>query len=244
MLPELIVGVDGWAALRDGRRAADPDPAAAAVLAELAGADGISIHLRSDAKGSNERDVKVLRATVTTRLVVRAPASPEALKTMLPIRPDLLVLVPDRTDAAAALQPYDLVLGGSALAGPVAALREAGLEVLALVAPDVEQVKAAHRLGLHGACVLGSRLGAARLPEAQERELEAIDRCAKLGSKLGLRVHAGGGLTLRCLPMVARLPGLHAVDVGHAACARASLVGVERAVTDMRTCLHQRPRAG
>jgi pyridoxine 5-phosphate synthase len=238
-VPELIVGLDAIALLRESRRAAEPDPAAAALLAELGGAGGVSIGLRTDRRTGQERDAKVLRATVRTRLQVRIAATPDSVKVVAPIRPEQVILGPERPDTIAH-EGHDLVLGSSAVTEAVASLREAGLDALVLIDPDLEQVKAAHRLGVSGVCLTGARLGAARLPESEERELDALDRCVRLASKLGLVTQVGHGLSLRSLPRLSSLPGLGFVEVGHALCARATLVGFEQAVRDARAALRAR----
>jgi pyridoxine 5-phosphate synthase len=235
-MPDLIVGLDSIAHVREARRGVEPDPAAAAVLAEMAGAGGISLGLRADRRHGQERDAKVLRATVKTRLQIRIAPTPEAIRIVAPMRPDHVVLGPERPDSVAH-EGYDLVLGSSSVAEAITSLREAGLDAMVIVEPDIEQVKAAHRLGVAGICLLGARLGAARLPETETRELESIDRCARLAVKLGLLAQVGHGLTLRSLARLRAVPGVTHVEVGHALCARALLVGMERAVRDAVTLL-------
>jgi pyridoxine 5-phosphate synthase len=179
----------------------------------------------------------VLRATVRTRLVVHVPLAAEAVKLVTPIRPDLVVLVPERGEAHGQEPALDLTLTGSSVGDAAATLKEAGLTAMALVAPDPEQVKIAHRVGLPGVVLLGSRLGASRMPETRERELEVLDRCAKLAAKLGQVVHVAHGLDLAAVTSLRRVTGLGAVEVGHALCARAVLLGMERAVRDFRTAI-------
>lgn len=234
---ELVAALDTLALVREARRGTEPDPAAAAVLAELAGADGISVGLRTDRRHVQERDVKVLRATVKTRLQVRIAPTPESIKIVTPIRPDLVVLVPERAESLGHETGHDLAVAGGIIAEAAGALREAGLDVMVLVDPDVENVKNAHRLGLAGVSLLGSRLGGARLPETLERELDALEHCVRLASKLGLVAQVAHGLDARSARHLAGLPGLAAVEVGHALCARASLVGMERSVAELKAAL-------
>ena len=234
---ELIVGLDALALLREARRSSEPDPAAAAVLAELAGVDAISVGLRTDRRHVQERDVKVLRATCKVRLQVRIAPTPESIKVITPIRPDLVVLVPERSDALGHEAGHDLAMSGAVIKDAANALKEAGLDVLVLVDPDVENVKAAHRMGLAGVSLVGSRLGAARQPDTQEAELDAIERCARMAQKLGMIAQVAHGLDLRSVARLAGTPGLSAVEVGHAACARAALVGMERAVRELKAAL-------
>lgn len=236
-MPDLIVGLDSVAQARDARRAQEPDPAAAAVLAELGGADGVSIALRAERRQSQERDAKVLRATVRSRLLLRIAASPDSVKLASPIRPDAAVLVPERVDPLGHEAPFDLNLSSAAVQEAAQGLAAAGIDALVLVEPDVEQVKLAHRAGVRGVSLVGARLGAARQPETEQREWEALERAVKLAAKLGLLAHVAHGLTLRAAARAARLPGLAALEVGHAVFARGLLVGYERAVRDLRAAL-------
>lgn len=232
-MTELIVALDAVALLRESRRGSEPDPAAAAVLAELAGAAGVSVGLRTDRRHAQERDARALRSVVRSELSIRVPPTPEALKAVIPIRPDEVVLVPERSDSLAHDSGFDLASGGTSVSEAAGALREAGLRVLVLVDPEREQVRAGHRLGTGGLVLTGSRLGAARLPEVEARELEAIDECARLCAKLGLRHRVGHGLGLRAARRLGGLPSVPAVEVGHGLLARAMLVGMDRAVRDL-----------
>jgi len=235
--PDLIVGLDAVASLRESRRSSVPDPAAAALLAELGGAAGLSIGLRTDRRHGQERDVKVLRAMVHARLQVRVAPTPDSVKVVAPMRPDQVVLGPERPDSLLH-EGQDLVLQGTGAVGEaIASLREAGIDTLVLVEPEVEQVKAAHRLGVGGLAIVASRLGAARLPETENKELDAIERCVRLAAKLGLATQVAHGLTLRACRLLRRIEGLAAVEVGHAVVARAVLVGMEQAVRDFRQAL-------
>lgn len=236
MTPELIVGLDSIAFARETRRSMEPDPAAAAILAELAGAGGASLSLRTDRRTGQERDAKVLRATMRTRLILRVPPTPDALKVVAPVRPDLVVLAPERPDTLVP-EAHDLTLSTGSLGEAVAMLKEAGIESAIAVDPDVEQVKVVHRLGAAGACVLGTRLGAARLPDTERQERESIERCVKLAARFGLITMVSHGLGLRSLPLLRGIEGLRLVEVGHAIAARAVLVGMDRAVRDARQAL-------
>lgn len=235
-MAELVVGLDSIAFAREARRSTDPDPAAAATLAELAGAGGIALSLRTDRRTGQERDAKVLRATVRSRLFLRIAPTPEAIKLVAPIRPDLVVLAPERADTLVP-EGHDLTLSPGSLGEAVATLKEAGLETLVAVEPDVEQVKAVHRLGAAGACMVGTRLGSARLPDSEDREREAIERCVRLAARLGLLTMVSHGLSLRSLGALRGIEGLRWVEVGHAIASRALLVGMDRAVRDARQAL-------
>lgn len=230
--PDLLVALDAVALLREAWRSTQPDPAATAVLAELGGAAGATLGLRTDRRHGQERDLKVLRAVLRGQLQVRIPPSAESLKIVAPIRPDSVVLVPERADETAQRQAWDLTVAGSSVGEAATVLREAGLPVLALVEADVEQVKAAHRLGLSGVSLLGTRLGSARTEETSSSALEALERCSRLASKLGLTLQVSHGLEPEHVRRLAALDGLSAVEVGQPLAARALLAGFERATRD------------
>jgi len=154
-----------------------------------------------------------------------------------PIRPDSVVLVPERSDLIALEAGFDLTVGAASLGEAATALREAGLPVSVLVEPDREQVKAAHRLGFTGVSLTGARAGAARLAETEVRELESLEETLRLANKLGLDTQVSHCLDLPTLRRLGRLPSLKAVEVGHALVARALMVGMERAVGDFKAAL-------
>ena len=179
----------------------------------------------------------MLRAIMKTSLQIRLPPTPESIKIVAPLRPDSVVLVPEAPDALSVDSGFDLTLGAVSLGEAATALKEAGLAVHALVDPEREQVKAAHRMGFRGVSLLGVRLGAARLPETEARELEALEDCIRLANKLGLGAQVSHGLDLRSVRRLTSLAGIDAVEVGHALCGRASLLGMERAVRDFKDAL-------
>jgi pyridoxine 5-phosphate synthase len=236
-MPELVVALDQVALLRESRRSAAPDPAAAAVLAELAGADALSVGLRTDRRHAQERDVKVLRSICRSRLQVRVPPTPESIRIIAPIRPDSVVLVPERSDLISLDAGFDLTVGAASLGEAATALREAGLPVSVLIDAEREQVKAAHRLGFTGISMTGARVAAARQAETESRELERLEECLRLAGKLGLDAQVGHCLDLPTIGRLAGLPGLKAVEVGHALVGRAILVGMERAIADFKGAL-------
>jgi pyridoxine 5-phosphate synthase len=231
-----ILNLDPVAFLRESRRSSKPDPVAAAVLAQLAGADGVSLGLRTDRRHAQERDVKLLRETAQGCFHLRIPPSPEALQVAAPLRPESVVLTPERSDSLGNENGFDLSVGAGAVLEAAGSLREAGIPTHVLVDPDREQVKAAHRMKLTGVSLCGARLAAARLPDDRDRELEALSDCLRLGRKLGLYVRLAHALGLKDLARIAPL-GFDAVELGQAPCALAMMVGMERAVLEFRDAL-------
>lgn len=233
----LSVNIDHVATVRQARRAAEPDPVQAAVLAELGGADGISVHLRGDRRHIQDRDVEVLRRIVRTRFNLRMAATQEMVRVALTLSPDQVTLVPERTEEVTTEGGVDAVLNSVQLRSSVKALQEAGLAVSLFVDPELEQVKEAHKLGV-GVVELNT---ASWVDCADERAREGILRhltdAARLGRKLGLRIHAGHGLTYLNVAPVAAIGEISELGIGHSIVARAVLVGMERAVRDMTESL-------
>ena len=233
--PRLVIGVDGAAALRQLRRARRPDPVEVALVAEGAGADGIAAHLWQDRRAVQERDLRLLREVVRTELVVfLAPAEPE-IEVALSVRPDRVVLVREREGEAEIEMGLDL--GSSPrLEGQVRMLREAGIRVSALVEPELDAVKAAHRLDLDEVMLLCSRLAVARREE-RPRLVEAIAQAAKGARRLGRPVSTVGQLDLSAVEVLAGLEDVEEVVVDHAACAEAMTAGMAAVVGRFRARL-------
>jgi pyridoxine 5-phosphate synthase len=226
---QLIINVEAVAALRQLRGGPDPDPVAAAQLALLAGADGIALTLRDDRATAQDRDARVLRQTVHRGFWLSLPVSTEALKLALEVRPDVAVLTPDPASEPGGLEARTRL---GALGEVVRTLADGKVSSLLCVRPDLEQVKAAHRIGAYGV-----ELHAARFAETgpdREDEFGRLCDCASLGAKLGLHVCVGRGLDARTLRRLSDVRQVHAFHVGHAAIARSTLVGIERAVRELR----------
>jgi pyridoxine 5-phosphate synthase len=239
----LSVNIDHVATIRQARRAAEPDPVQAAVLAELGGADGIAVHLRGDRRHVQDRDVEVLRRIVRTRFNLRMSATQEMVRVALTLNPDQVTLVPERAEEVSTEGGVDAVLNSVQLRSSVKTLQEAGVGVSLFVDPELEQVKEAHKLGV-GVVELNT---ASWVDCADERAREGILRhltdAARLGRKLGLRIHAGHGLTYLNVAPVAAIGEISELGIGHSIVARAVLVGMERAVRDMTDSLRA-ARAG
>lgn len=229
----LCVNVDHIATIRQARRAQEPDPVAAAFLAELAGASGITIHLREDRRHIQERDLRLLKETVKTKLNLEMAATDEMVKIALSVRPDQVTLVPERREELTTEGGLDVEAQRDRIAEVVALLRDGGILVSLFVDPDPVQIKAAHRVGALAVEIHTGRYAEAKKEEEKAAELEKIINAAKFAHRLGLRVYAGHGLTYQNVGRIAAIPEVEELNIGHSIVARAALVGMERAVREM-----------
>lgn len=239
MSARLGVNVDHVATLRQVRRATYPDPVAAAVMAELAGADQITIHLREDRRHIQERDLQVLRKTVTTRLNLEMAVAQEMLRIAYEVKPDMVTLVPERREELTTEGGLDVVSGREGVRKAVKTLRDAEIEVSLFIDPDLDQVKAAHRAEAQAVELHTGRYCDARLASDRRRELNRILDATKAASKLGLKVAAGHGLNYQNVLPVAAIAEIEELNIGHAIVGHAVLVGMERAVREMKALLRQ-----
>lgn len=235
----LGVNVDHVATIRQARGAPEPDPVTAALLAELAGADGITVHLRGDRRHIQERDVALLRQTVTTRLNIELAVSEEMLEIALDVKPDAVTLVPERPEEITTEGGLDVVKHGDEIRSAVERLLAGGIQVSLFLDPDRSQVEAAAAVGAPmvelntAAYAEAVPLGLDVRAEDFRHELETLRQAAELAQVLRLRVLAGHGLTYRNVGPVSRLPQVEELNIGHNIVARAVLVGMERAVREM-----------
>jgi pyridoxine 5-phosphate synthase len=234
MPARLGVNVDHVATLRQSRRTPYPDPVAAAMLAELAGADQITIHLREDRRHIQERDLQVMRKTVSTRLNLEMAGTPDMVRIAYEVKPDLVTLVPERREELTTEGGLDVVAGRELVRKVVKTLRDAEIEVSLFIDPDLDQVKAAHRAEAGVVEFHTGRYCGARLASDRRKELSRLVDACKAASKLGLVVAAGHGLNYQNVLPVAALPEIEELNIGHAIVSRAVLVGFERAVREMK----------
>jgi pyridoxine 5-phosphate synthase len=239
MSARLGVNVDHVATLRQARRATYPDPVTAAALAELAGADQITIHLREDRRHIQDRDLLVLRKTVTTRLNLEMAAAQEMVKIAYEVKPDIVTLVPERREELTTEGGLDAVGGRDQVRRVVKNLRDADIEVSLFIDADLDQVKAAHRAEANTVEFHTGRYCDARLASDRRKELARLVDACKAAAKLGLQVAAGHGLNYQNVLPVAAIGVIEELNIGHAIVARAVLVGLERSVREMKELLKQ-----
>lgn len=233
----LGVNIDHVATLRQARGGREPDPVWAAALAELGGADGITIHLREDRRHIQDRDLRVLRDTVRTRLNLEAAASPEIVSIALEVRPDQVTFVPERRQELTTEGGLDLLGHRDRVAEAVSRCVSAGIEVSLFLDPDPAQIELAAVVGVSAVELHTGRYADAPEGPERRRELQSLVDAGRLVRHAGLSLHAGHGLNLQNVSEVARIPGMLELNIGHSIISRAIFLGIERAVSEMRRAI-------
>jgi pyridoxine 5-phosphate synthase len=228
----LAVNIDHIATIREARKAREPEPATAAVLAELAGAHGITVHLRGDRRHIKERDVELLRQMVSTKLNIEMAATAEMTAIAARIRPDQVTLVPEQPHELTTQGGLDVVANRAGVRDAVAALRGAGIVVSIFIDPEPDQVTASSEAGADAIEINTGAYSDAK-PADRASTLEAVQRAASAAAAVGLEVLAGHGLTYVNIGPIAAIREIEELNIGHSIVARASLVGLERAVREM-----------
>jgi pyridoxine 5-phosphate synthase len=236
-VPTLGVNIDHIATIRQARRTVEPDPVAAAVLVELAGADGITVHLREDRRHIQDRDVEMLRRTVRGHLNLEMAATQVMVDFALDVRPDYVTLVPERREEVTTEGGLDVGGQIASVGLAVEQLQSAGIAVSLFVDPDTAQLQASARTGAKFVELHTGRYAEAGGEQAQRSELAQLAAACDEAQALGLRVNAGHGLTYWNVAPVARLSGIEELNIGHSIIARAVLVGLERAVREMKQAM-------
>jgi pyridoxine 5-phosphate synthase len=228
----LAVNIDHIATIREARQAREPEPVSAAILAELAGAQGITVHLRGDRRHIKERDVELLRQVVSTKLNIEMAATAEMTGIAARVRPDQVTLVPEQPHELTTQGGLDVLANRAAVGDAVAALRAAGIRVSIFIDPDPAQVKASKAVGAD-AIEINTGAYADASPADRPARLAGVREAASAAAALGLEVLAGHGLTYVNVHPIAALRDIEELNIGHSIVARASLVGLERAVREM-----------
>lgn len=232
----LGVNVDHVATVRQARLIDMPDPVEAALLAEEAGADGITVHLREDRRHIQDRDVALLRERLTTMLNLEMAATAEMTARALEFRPDQVCVVPERREELTTEGGLDVVAHARQIRDATARLREAGIRVSLFVDPDARQIEASREAGAESVEIHTGGYSNAAAGRAAA-DLDAIVRAARFAASQGLEVHAGHGLNLGNVQPVAAIPEIVELNIGHSIVARAIMVGMAQAVVEMKQCM-------
>jgi pyridoxine 5-phosphate synthase len=228
----LAVNIDHIATIREARRAREPEPVAAAILAELAGALGITVHLRGDRRHIKDRDVELLRQVVSTKLNIEMAATDEMVGIALRVRPDQVTLVPEQPHELTTQGGLDVLANHRGVEHAVKALRGGGIRVSIFIDPDTLQVRAAREVGADAVEINTGSYAEARGDTVAER-LADVRQSAEAAAAAALEVLAGHGLTYVNVHPIAAIPEIVELNIGHSIVSRAALVGLDRAVRDM-----------
>ncbi len=232
-MPRLEVNVDHVATLRQARLIDEPDPVTAAALAELAGADGIIVHLREDRRHIQDRDLRLLRKTLKTRLNLEMAATQEMLEVAREVQPDLVTLVPEKRQELTTEGGLEVAGNRAALAEYLLALKAAGLRVSLFVDPVNPQIQAAKEVGAEWVELHTGTYAEAPTRAEATRLFQELVNAARHARSLGLKVKCGHGLNYRNIKPFRGREEFAEYSIGHAIIARAVLVGIERAVREM-----------
>lgn len=235
-LVELGVNIDHVATVRQARRTVEPDPVAAAIFAELGGADSITVHLREDRRHIQDRDVRLLAQTIRTKMNFELSVAPEIVAIACEVRPHQATLVPEKREEVTTEGGLDLRPRTTLLRDAIQRLRDAGASISLFIDPDREQVEIAKELGAD-AIELHTGQYASSPGTEQGRELDRLIHAGQVAVDLGLRLHAGHGLTYSNVLPIASIPNMFELNIGHSIISRAVLVGMQQAVADMKRLL-------
>jgi pyridoxine 5-phosphate synthase len=232
-MAKLGVNIDHVATVRQARGGAEPDPVAAAAIAELAGADGITIHLREDRRHIQDRDLRLLRQTVQTRLNLEMAATDEMVGIALQVKPEMCTLVPEKRQELTTEGGLDVRYHLEAIKTAVQRLQDGGIVVSLFIDADPDQIKAASKAGADYIEIHTGSFAEAPDWKSEEQELIKIENGVKLAQKLSLGVNAGHGLNYSNIKKIVGIRGIEEYNIGHSIISRAVLVGLDRAVRDM-----------
>ncbi|WP_067618749.1 pyridoxine 5'-phosphate synthase [Dissulfuribacter thermophilus] len=238
-MAELCVNVDHVATIRQARGGDEPDPVVAANIVELAGADGVVVHLREDRRHIQDRDLRLIRQIVSTRLTLEMAATEEMLRIAEEVRPDVVTLVPERREEITTEGGLDVVGLEDKIRTAVQRLNDAGIPVTLFVDPEEAQIEATSRVGAQAIEIHTGRYAEAKTEEEIDREFESIVRSARIGADLGLKVNVGHGLNYKNVVRLTAIPEIEEFSIGHSIISRAVMVGLERAVRDMIALIKQ-----
>lgn len=233
----LGVNIDHVATIRQARRTVEPDPVGAAVLAELAGADGITVHLREDRRHIQDRDVRLLRQTVRTHLNLEMAPTEEMIAIALDIQPDYVTLVPEKREEVTTEGGINIVANLDRFKLVVQQLQDANIPVSWFIDADDAQIEAAVKTEAKFIELHTGKYADAVDEQTRKNELENLAKGTEQALSCGLRVNAGHGLTYWNVYAIACIPGMEELNIGHTIVSRAVLVGMERAVREMKLAM-------
>jgi pyridoxine 5-phosphate synthase len=236
-MPRLGVNIDHVATLRQARGGKEPDPVWAAAMAELGGADGITVHLREDRRHIQDRDLRLLRQTVQVRLNLELAAEQSIVALALEVRPDQLTFVPERREELTTEGGLDVIAHHARIAEAISRCRAGGMELALFLDPDPAQIEAAADLGVHAIELHTGRYANASEGAKRMDELNCLRDAARRIIESKLELHAGHGLNYGNVSPVACIEHMAELNIGHSIVSRSLFVGIERAVREMKMCM-------
>ncbi len=237
-MPLLSVNLDLVAIARELGHHVEPDPAQAAVLAELAGADGITIQLRRDRRFVRHRDLYLLKGVVKTKLTLEMPPTEDIIERALEVRPWMVTFVADHADSNSPVSTIDFASTPVDFGDLTARFDGVGVNICFFVEPEAEQIKGATKAGATAVLINCEGYTKAQTIEDAQEELDRIDRAVQAASKAGLSIHCGRGIHYKNIPPLVELGYVDEFVIGRAICGRAMLIGLERAVREMLELVH------
>jgi pyridoxine 5-phosphate synthase len=232
-MARLMVNIDHVATLREARGINYPDPVYAAGIAEMAGASGIIVHLREDRRHIKDRDVRILRDVVRTKLNLEMAATPEMAEIACDLQPDMITIVPEKRKELTAEGGLDVVKFVDKLKKAVEKVHEKGIKVSLFIDPMEAQIVAAHKMNADMVEIHTGAYSDAKSDRVREKEFKKVVASVTMGKKLGLGVNAGHGLHYQNVKEIAALNEIDELSIGHSIIARAVFVGLDRAIRDM-----------
>jgi pyridoxine 5-phosphate synthase len=236
-VPKLGVNIDHVATIRQARKTIEPDPVWAAAIAELAGADGITLHLREDRRHIQDRDLRVMKETVQVKLNLEMAAEEEMTRIALEVNPGQCTLVPEKREEVTTEGGLDVVANFDRVKRCSDQLLAVGIEVSLFIDPDQAQIEAAKKLGVQAIELHTGRYADAINEKQQDEELETLITAGEAALNENLLLHMGHGLTYRNVVPVAQIHGVGELNIGHSIISRAVMVGLEQAVREMKTLI-------
>lgn len=238
-IPKLGVNIDHVATIREARKTVYPDPIAAAMIVELAGADGIVVHLREDRRHIQDRDLKLLRQVVQTKLNLEMATTEEIIKIALEVAPDKVTLVPEKRHEITTEGGLNVVKNMKLTSKAIKRLNNGGIPVSLFIESDPDQVKCSLDVGASEVEFHTGRYAETKAEKEQQAELERIIKGVQLAKEIGLQTHAGHGLNYTNVIPIAKIEGIEELNIGHSIVSRAVLVGLDRAVREMSELIHK-----
>jgi pyridoxine 5-phosphate synthase len=230
---KLAVNVDHFATLREARRSNEPEPVLAALLSEQAGAEGIVCHIRGDRRHIKERDLRLFKEAIKTKLNIEMAATEEMKKIAIDLKPEVVSLVPEREEELTTEGGLDVISNKKHLGPHIQELQKAGIRVSIFVDPNLKQIEACHRVGVNLIEINTAKYSDLRPGAERDKALDEIKEVAKYSHTLGLEIHAGHGLDYKNVQPITEIPEISELSIGFSIVARSAIVGIDMAVREM-----------